>query len=445
MDMRRLKHYVDLMREFGFNSLQLSELWENYEVAGWQIRPRAFRAKLGAIADYARSRGMRTTLFVWGTGPIDPLANKGRFEDWHTWDNVCACVKGGRRKLTAHYRSQAELAKHFDHFITHWADPGGCQGGKCTIETAMRLHNEALTCFRKVNPDIRSTFSLWLVGHKAVPGMENWRGYRKVEDVLDAGILAEDAGLAQGGRFRLPQARVIAKAGRELGVWAWYLADMEIFPSLHVHTNIMKDYFGKLPREAARLVSWHTIDSNSHVLNLPSLYVAAQLLKDPYANLDEKLAEFCCYAFGEPIAAQMAAALSAIASTRCRSDYMKLLPTLTGRPFKGVPDEREEPERQLAAARRGLQLLRGVSAPRRFKSPLSPLADVPFFIEAIRAHLEQIVAYAQFRARLESLRRSRRPLLPALLPAVKRPGRFMTQFEYRLYKERIGALEKAGR
>lgn len=440
MEMPRLKHYVDLMRDFGFNSIQFSELWENYESSGWQISPRAFRVKLGAVADYARANGMKTSLFVWGAGPVDALANRGRGDDWLKWESLCPCVPGAMPKLRRYYRRQAALAPHFDHVITHWADPGGCQGGKCTITDAMHLHNEILAGFRRKNPKIMSTFSIWLLAHRGVPGMPNWPGYGSASDVLDAGLLPKDVGIAQGGRFKLDEAKVIAKTKRRLGVWAWYLADMEIFPSLHVHTNIMKEYFANLPRETSRLADWHTIESNCHILNLPSLYVGAQLLKDPYSDPDKHLEDFCEFAFGKVTGPAMADGLKAVAATRCQSDYLRIAPSLAGEPLCDLPDEKERPRTHFKVATRAVEALKRIRPEKGFKSPLEPLTDAVFYIKALRAHLERIAQYAEFRARLAEQKRNKRRPDARRLPAVAGPGKYMTQFEYRLYREHLSKL-----
>ena len=443
MDMPQLKRYVDLMREFGFNSVQLSETWENYETAGWQISPRAFRAKLRAVADYARSRGMKTTLFVWGTGPVDIYANRGRMDDWRGWENLCPCLAGAMPKLRRHYARQAALAPHFDHVITHWADPGGCQGGKCTFETALRLHNEILAAFRRENGAIRSTFSLWFFGAAAVPGCENWPGYKSFGDILAAGILPEDVGFAQGGRFNLAEAKAIAKAGRRLGVWAWYLADNEICPSLHVHTGIMGEYFSKLPREASRLADWHTIDSNCHILNLASLYAAAQLLKDPYCDLDGALADFCEFAFGPKISAEVGAAFRAVAQTRCQSDYGRVRAPLEGVPISSyLGDENEAPLGHRRTAMKALETMRRLRPDAGYKSPLEPLVTVDFLLKALKAHLERIGEFAEFRARLRELTRAKARISPARLPKVAGAGEFMTQFEYKVYRWHLARLKK---
>jgi hypothetical protein len=444
MPLRQLKRYVDLVAEFGFNSLQLHELWESYETVGWRISPRALRAKLRALADYAHSRRMTTTLFVWGSGPVDIYANRGNMNDWHKWENICPCSsRGSMRILRDHYERQAALAGHFDHFISHWADPGGCQGGKCDFRTALRLHNEMVRHLRRVNPRIASTFSLWFFGAAGVPGCENWPGYGGFEDILDAGILDESVGFAQGGRLEITEARRIAKAGRRLGVWAWYLADNEICPSLHVHTKIMGDYFGALPAEASRLAEWHTIDSNCHVLNLASLYVAGGFLKDPRADGRAALRAFAEFAFGPHISGAVFEGLAAVAATRCATDYRRVKAPLDGKPISSdLGDEREAPERHLRIARKGLAVMKNIRPDGGFRSPLEGFADPALFLNALRSHLERIAEYAEFRARLRTAKARGGRIRTSSLPPVGGAGRYMTQFEHKLYKWHLARLAK---
>jgi len=86
-DIARLRTYVDMIKAFGFNSLQLYDVWQRYFNAGWRIPPedwsnfpqewpkkvdpRDWPEKMDAVADYARSIGLRTTLFVWGNAAFD--------------------------------------------------------------------------------------------------------------------------------------------------------------------------------------------------------------------------------------------------------------------------------------------------------------------------------------------------------------------------------------
>jgi len=438
--MARLRRYIDMLCEFGFNSLQLSDLSENYAASGYALTPGQFAAKLHWLSDYAKSKGMTRTLFVWGTGAVDVESSRGKLLDWSFW-HPCPCVKGGQAALDKHYRCQARHAPWFDHFVSHWADPGGCHGGKCTLATALGLHNQMAAEFRKHNPSIRSTFSLWTLHLKHLAGQ--WRGYESVESILDAGVLDEGVGLAQHGRFRLAEAQKIAASGRPVGVWSWYLADDEVEPSIHVHTELLGDYFNRISTKASSLVSWHSMDSNCHALNVPSLYVAAQLLVDPYRDPEKLLAEFCARAFGKS-ADGFAEGLLAIAKTRCENDYMRIEPLLTGTPWRGLPDERQHPDKHLAIVRRARKAVARLKADKSFRPDLPLIITAETFLEELKAHLKIIEEFAVFRIALRKAGKLKGAIDASRLPALKRPGRLMTQFEYKLYREHLDVLKKEG-
>ena len=431
--MERLKRYIDMLCEFGFNSVMMTDLAEDYECFGYQLTPKAWMAKLHALCRYAKSKGMTRTLFVWGTGPVDQTGSRGKLLDWSFW-YPCPCVPGGQAALDRHYRYQALHAPHFDHMISHWGDPGGCRGGHCTIRTAMHLHNQMAAAFRKRNPEIESTFSLWVMHLPEFGG--RWPGYESVRTILDAGILPRDVGLAQHGRFRLAEARAIAESGRRAGVWTWYLADNEIDPSIHVHTRRLGEYFNRMPREASRLISWHSMDSNTHLLNVPDLYMGAQLLIDPARDAGELLREFCRRAFGKA-ADGFAAGLSAIARTRCQSDYLRLARLLSGLPFRGAPDEYEHPDRHLRIVRAARKVVDRMKPDACFKPDFPLILDAAEFLEEIRLHLRAIEQYAVFRLAFRDAWQKGKPTDAAHLPRVDKPGSRMSQFEHKLYRQHL--------
>jgi hypothetical protein len=434
--LERLKRYVDMLWEFGYNSLQLSDLAETYACCGYAITREAHGEKLHALSEYAKSKGMTRTLFVWGSGPVDVERSRGTFKDG-TWENPCPCVPGGAEALADHGRYQARHAPWFDHIITHWGDPGGCYGDQCTVRTALELHNQVEAEFRKHNPDIRSTFSLWLMHHKEFGG--RWRGYESVETILHAGVLDNEVGLALSGRFNLEEARTIAETGRPVGVWAWYLADNEIAPSLHVHTGFLGQYFNTLPKEASSLLDWHSMDSNCHGLNVVSLYVAGQLMINPDQDAERLLREFCRHAFGNA-ADGFAEGLLAVAHTRCESDYLRLIKFLTGKPHKGTSDEEEHPEEHLRVVRGARQVVDGLVPDASFSSDLPLIIDPTAFLEELRANLQAIEQYARFRVALREAKHRGGSIDVSRLPAVEAPGDIMTQYEYRLYQEHLEGL-----
>ena len=434
--LKRIFRYIDMLAEFGFNSVMLTDLAEDYCCMGYRLSQDEWSRKLHAICAYAKGKGLSRTLFVWGSGAVGPDSskmNKDQLLNWTFW-HPCPCVKGGNAALDRHYSLQARHAPHFDHLVTHWGDPGGCRGGKCTFNTTMELHNRMLAAFRKQNADIASTFSLWAMHTPDFGG--KWPGYESVETVLRAGVLPRDVGVAMHGRFRRDQARAIVKSGRRAGVWAWYLADDEVMPSIHVHTKVMGEYFNALPAEASRLVSWHTVDSNCHLLNVPSLYVAAQLLIDPSRDADRLLREFCNRAFGKA-GEGFATGLSAIARTRCQSDYMRLARLLVGLTFKGAPDEHEQPEEHLRIVRAARKVVDRLKVDRSHKSDLPLVINPARFLEELRIHLRAIEQYAAFRSAFAKAMRRGTAVTESSMPPVDKPGPHMDQFEYKLYREHL--------
>jgi len=240
-DIARLRTYVDMLKAFGFSSLQLYDVWQRYFNAGWNIPPedwsdwpeerpkkadpRDWPEKMDAVADYARSIGLRTTLFVWGNAAFDYRNNtipavvvEGKIQELNYLepDDPAAL-----EILEQYWDHQAEHAPHFDHIVTHWSDPGGCKGPACTIESAQKLHNEIVRRCRKKNPSIQSTFSLWMLHSSR---FNKWRGYKDVHTILDAEILPDDVMLCldgNGGRIKLDEAKAVFKVGRKVGVWGW--------------------------------------------------------------------------------------------------------------------------------------------------------------------------------------------------------------------------------
>jgi hypothetical protein len=81
-DIDKLRTYMDMLKAFGFNSVQHYDCWMRYFDAGWRIHPeewsgwpeerpkkaepRDWPEKMDAVADYAHSIGLRTSLFIWG-------------------------------------------------------------------------------------------------------------------------------------------------------------------------------------------------------------------------------------------------------------------------------------------------------------------------------------------------------------------------------------------
>jgi len=441
-DIARLRTYVDMLKAFGFNSLQLYDVWQRYFNAGWCIPPedwsdwpqepakkadpRDWPEKMDAVADYARSIGLRTTLFVWGNAAFD-YRNNTIPDSFSLEPDDPADMEIVR----LYWDHQAKHAPHFDHIVTHWADPGGCKGDACTIETAQKLHNGIVRRCRKKNPKIQSTFSLWMLHNSR---FNKWRGYKDVHTIIDSGILPADVMIAMdgaGGKFDLDEAGAIVKVGRKVGVWGWYLADLETRPSLHVRTSALGSAFRKLPPEAYNLIEWYSIDSNAHGLNMQNLYVAGKLMRNPKADARAALREFIAGAFGVENVARVEKVFRAIEGTRGYWSYNILSPA------------------NLPVAREAHKLALEITIPKGFK-PAFPMVISPRQLaKELVAQTEAIVELYEFHIAVDKLKQMRKEgagqdkIKAAIenLPKVKAPTEWLTNFEYLSYIRKLKELK----
>lgn len=388
----QLEAYVDMLNAFGYNSIQIHDLWENYKM-GKLADPQTWRKKVLHVFKYARQLGMRTTLFVWGNSPYD-------YRDGRHYRNANWYDPKQREILERYHDYQAaEYAPHIDHVLTHWGDPGGCLEGPNTIETAQEIHNAIVGKFKAKNQKVEDSFSLWALNSD---DYGKWKGYKDETTILDSGILPQETMLALGARYHDRAAKAIVNAGRKVGVWIWYLADHEIRPSLHVHHRRIGQYFNNLPSGAGDLLEWHSMESNSHTLNVWNLYVAAQLMINPKLDADDLLCEFVEKAFGKENREGVLNALNAIAFTRCVKDYdygfvEKVFDGIPNIPAYSVPVGENHPDTDLGMLKEALKGLEKVSI-RNLHTPEFPMVISPqALVQEIGVHLQSMVSLAHFR------------------------------------------------
>ncbi len=392
----KIIRYVDALDEMGLNGLIGADLPTHYWLTGFRVSPDEVSMKLTAMFRHAREIGQSCGLFLWGNALQDLDA-----PDRQEWVPRGLCRHDERQceELFRLYDYQAErYATLVDYVMTHWGDPGGCDCGRCTIETAQQLHNVISGKMRAFNPSMRSYFSLWMLDNKR---FGKWAGYRDVDTILKGGILPAEVGLAQHGRFDLEQARRIRAAGREVGTFTWYLADNEIYPAWHVHARYQQEYFSSLPAETSELLRMHSLDSNCQGLNLASLYVGARLMWNPKRKAEDLLAEFCRAVFGPRAAPRVLRILSAIEGTRCRSDYGRLRAILHLSAHHDVEDDPGSAEEALEMVREARHVHEATSLDRDFVPRLDLPVSPEFLLAELGPQLAAIEDYAQFRLDLE--------------------------------------------
>lgn len=319
----RLRRHLAMLHAFGFNAIQTSAAGQLPLNAG--VEDAAWEAKMVLLMQTAREMGMSVTFFKWGSFLYDNAKRAYLGDlDWH--------APADRALLEAEYRHQARYAPYVDRVITHWVDPGGPKTDcpECSIDTAVEMHNRIVSLFAEANPRVSSYFSTWAMNWIDWP---HWRGYEGVQTVaghpaLDqsVGIALECSNFSSDGLTVDPQARLdaaafaaITRAGRKVGIWCWYTGDIEIQPSLHVHTALLERYFRHLGAAAPDGMDWHTIDDCSSGLNMHNLFIAGRLMRDPSLDAGDLLDEYVAGLVGDRAAPAVRAGLDAIELARGRS------------------------------------------------------------------------------------------------------------------------------
>ena len=407
-----LSRYLDMLKAFGFNSIQTMETTQAYANTG--VTREALRPKILHLLKAARERGMTASHIIASNVCYDPEARDPRFPV--TRFDLCWHDPVERRILEEHYRYQSEYAPYVDHLVTHWADPGGGKEGceRCNYRGALELHNTILTIFRARNSKIRSTFNTWMLQSS---GWNRWPGLN-LDSILHSGILAPDAGVAIGlmncgadgrrldwaGQLKSEDVAAIRETGRTAGIWGWYTTDMEILPSLHIHTDILQNYFCSLVEPSGGWIDWHTVDDTCHGFNMPNLYVAGRLMQNPGENARELIDEFLHLYFGNEIAPLMAEALRVIEKTRGQSlryaaqvgDPSEELHNADMRATRELTGKSSWRKDILALAEEAGKRLEhvGIRADHvpPFPTPMPP-AD---YLEEVKAHLRAIAQFMRF-------------------------------------------------
>ena len=476
----RVRRHLEMLQAFGFNSLQFTANPASAVYAG--VDPQLWRTRLVAMLRTARELGMSVAQFVWGNAVCDQQGGEWdiayRALDWHKPTD--------RARLEAWYRDQAELAPYVDRVITHWSDPGGPVCKQCTIEAAIEMHNHILAIFRAAKPEIRGAFSVWYLGTADEWCEGRWHGYagpvplaahRSLDPQTDIVVGSEHrmaVGIDPGRRMSAAEAAeiirtcagsrvsaadmdAIRQTGRQMAIWGWYTADMEIEPALHVRTNILQDYFRNLPPQTHTGVAWHSLDDNCVGLNMQNLYVAGQLMQNLALDAQHLLDEFAEGFVGKSNAKPFAAALRAIEQTRTRSrcfdysgaglDPADRAPAEQRATTQLPPHWLNDSTTLVAAALDGLTTVRLGTG---FK-PAWPVTLAPGeYLGELEAHLksiQQMLAFLQGVEYFKALQRRGVPAaqltaaLHALPPVVYDPAH-TAGLEANVYREKLAALKK---
>lgn len=387
----RLASYVEMFDWFGYSGCQLMETCYTYAVFGtiedaqnWQKR--AIR--------YLRENGQEVSLWAWaanfnGHGWVDP-------EVVYTPKNGASAYDDPdvRRTFEKYYDHYAKLAPHIDRFFAHFFDPGELKDNKDVFKYMHLLEGK----LKAGNPDIQMGIDGWAADPNYVLELaENgFKDYLMLE-ISFPELYKDDA------------RRNLHKRARDmemnLGIWGWYATEYETdqLASMYVNANLLSEMVQQIKTEGHDIhpvTYWSEMEAH-HLNNIYSMYAAAQLQWNPNRDPHELLVEIADAVWGPRNAPVIVDALELIQDMRSGDSWKTYWWTK-----KTHRVGSEDAAADLKRANAVLAAIDGMALDEAFV-PKVPLPYPPeTFIELMRPHLLQIIAYAEFRVGVSQLRKA---------------------------------------
>ena len=299
-NVERIRAYPEMMWQLGYNGIQVDECRGYGAIKGEELQ-RARRAVL-TVSQGAHDWHLYVSLSQWGDVLFDeritncwndPKEHQVMVDFIHDFANI--------------------YAKYADNITCRFCDPGGCTKNGCDLyKTPQLITAEYYKAFRKINPSISCTLSLWANNAfwdycpKPVDlsnyGTANTAGGHPLSDgakFLDTTYMPGDVEIALHRTYNSQQAHLIADSGRLVDVKGWYIGDQEMNDNMTLNMTNVNSIFSALPDEARNFINSQTVEMCFHALpQVINHYVAAQKLIDPKRPLDAIMHEFCTAAFG---------------------------------------------------------------------------------------------------------------------------------------------------
>ena len=388
-DPPKLEQYIDLIDSFGYNSAMLWTPEVMVQYSGDFVTNAEANAKVDILLRRARHNGMGTSFFVWGQQGVKDLF----------YSRNCPHDPDQGADIRARYTQIIDrFGSLLDRWVLHWADPGGCKLRGCTINTPQVMTNEFAEMLRQRGLRGTVSFSLWYlrigVARKSTP----WPGYEDWRSVVESGVLSPEIAINLMRHYTYEIAQAISAQNRKVGVWGWYMTDLEINPGLHVHAQILEREFRRLEPSASALLDWYSLEDNNHILNLPLLYVGAQMLWDTQTSADQALLDFCAGLWGPEAAPKVRQALQALEQVHCGPGEYKVHDN-------GWPNDymcnlgrgSRSPAQDVARCEEAWHALDGVKVDPSYVPKFALLVSPEELLGYIRSHLQYTRDYARVR------------------------------------------------
>jgi len=296
----RIRAYPEMIWQLGYNGIQVDECRGYGSISGAELA-RA-RTAVQTVSRAARARHMYVSLSQWGDTLFDESIT-------YSWNNPKeqAVMRDFIKDMAQAYGALA------DNVAVRICDPGGCTRDGCDLyKTPQQITSAYLQEFRKVNPHITVTLSLWYNFDfwKCSPrkvdmsnlGVQNQAYGQPIPDgakFLDSTFMPGDVGIALHRVYNEDQADMVVASGRPVDIKGWYIGDGEMNNNISLTMTTVDKLFSAYPAKAHQQVRSQTVEMCFHgwpqVINH---YIAAHKLIDNHRPLLELEREFCTAAFG---------------------------------------------------------------------------------------------------------------------------------------------------
>lgn len=381
----QLYDYVRMMQYCGYTGIQVTDMCSAWAGAGGY---ETVQNKIRVMFDAAHCLGMNTTLWVWGAefdgyGWNDSNVTVTRYSVNVREDEAMYAV------FNDYYNKYAELADCTDRLIAHFYDPGQLSDTEDIAFYSKLLWSK----FSAVNPKIDFGINCW-------------------GDKFDKAILVREL----GNEFTIYEGTVrneessyqdfrsfVAEHNNKLGTWSWNNCEMEIdqLAQMNYNAEIIKSTYltAREYDSVCKSEYWSEMDSN-HLVNLFSLYCAAQLLQNPDMDTYELTEKIATDAVGPEYSAEITDMLMLVQKARSgeswdtyfwsSEDYILLSDDYP------ATEILQESEKALADLDKMVDV--GIES---YAIPL-PISMVDL-LSLIRPQIQQIHDYAEFRIALDDL------------------------------------------
>ncbi len=390
----QLRTYVRMLKVCGFTGIQIGDCCTTWRACGsWMRAHDVYKV----IANEAHANGMTFTTWVWAA----EFSGHG----WHDEESAYAAADGGSAyddpKVFAffnkYYDIYADLAPYSDRLITHFFDPGRLASYDDAVKFAKLLADK----FMSANPNIKFGIDTWgcppdFPQKLTDAGLTGWM-------LLELPFLPTWREEGKRARFR----QGVKDAGCELGAWGWYTAETELdqSPTMNVNARVIKDVYQQIQAQGDHVmrIQYYSEMEAYHLINLPTIYCAGQLLINPDRDPDELLEEVAALMVGEEDRADLVDVLHLVQDARSgdRWDtYWWTEPNYIFNPNGQSLDLIASIRDRAAVAREKLaDMVRRKVTTDRIPLPI-PVYNI---LRLMLPHMEQIRRFADFRLKMADL------------------------------------------